>query len=60
MCLQEGRTTPAEDVHHIDSFLNYSGSDRLWKAYDFSNLMSVCKKCHGLIHKDGASKGNGL
>lgn len=60
MCLKEGRTTLAEDVHHIDSFLNYQGSDRLWKAYDFSNLMSICKKCHGLIHKEGTSKGDGL
>ena len=42
--------TIADDVHHIDSFLNYSGNQRLNKAFDFSNLMSVCKECHGKIH----------
>lgn len=50
VCLAEGRVTPAEDVHHIDSFLNYSGTLRLWKAFGYANLMSVCKECHGLIH----------
>ena len=38
ICLENGKTTPAEDVHHKDSFLNYDGLERLWKAYDFSNL----------------------
>ncbi|MBR5688680.1 MAG: HNH endonuclease [Prevotella sp.] len=23
---------------------------RYQKAYDFSNLLSVCKKCHGKLH----------
>ena len=50
VCLSKGKVTPAEDVHHIDSFLNYNGTLRLWKAFDFANLMSVCKECHGLIH----------
>jgi 5-methylcytosine-specific restriction protein A len=52
VCLSKGKVTPAEDVHHIDSFLNYNGTLRLWKAFDFANLMSVCKECHGLIHSD--------
>ena len=50
VCLSKGKVTPAEDVHHIDSFLYYNGTLRLWKAFDFANLMSVCKECHGLIH----------
>ena len=50
ICLKNGMVTIADDVHHIDSFLNYSGNQRLNKAFDFSNLMSVCKECHGKIH----------
>lgn len=50
ICLENGVITPADDVHHIDSFLNYSGNQRLYKAFDFANLMSVCKECHGKIH----------
>lgn len=50
MCLKEGRITPAIDVHHIDSFMNYTGNERLQKAFDESNLMSVCKQCHQKIH----------
>ena len=50
VCLAKGIITPAEDVHHKDSFLNYNGTLRLWKAFDYSNLMSVCKGCHGQIH----------
>lgn len=50
ICLKNGVITPADDVHHIDSFLNYSGNQRLYKAFDFTNLMSVCKECHGKIH----------
>lgn len=49
-CLAENIIKPAEDVHHIDSFMNYTGALRLAKAFDFSNLMSVCKECHYKIH----------
>ena len=50
VCLEEDKITPAEDVHHIDSFMNYTGANRLFKAYDYNNLKSVCKDCHGKIH----------
>lgn len=50
-CEELGAITPAEDIHHKVSFL----TGRNWTeirilAYDFSNLMSLCKKCHQLIH----------
>lgn len=51
-CLAEGRTTLATQVHHLDSFLNYTGAMRLQKAYNFNNLQSLCETCHGLIHKE--------
>lgn len=47
-CLKMGIYTPAEDVHHIDSFLDHEN----WRAYayDYANLMSLCKSCHATIH----------
>lgn len=50
ICLHKGIITPAIDVHHIDSFMNYEGLDRIEKAYNISNLMSVCKACHQKEH----------
>lgn len=50
LCLAKGIITPAIDVHHIDSFMNYTGTDRLSKAYDFTNLQSICKYCHSSLH----------
>lgn len=57
ICLEKGKVTPAEDVHHKDSFLNYEGQERLYKAFDFTNLQSVCKQCHASLHKDGRTYG---
>lgn len=46
-CLENGRLTPVEEVHHIKP-LAEGGSN------DFSNLMSLCKSCHSSITaKDG-------
>lgn len=51
MCLNEGKTTIAEDIHHIKSFME--GCDK-WEreslAYDYDNLMSLCKVHHQKIH----------
>lgn len=50
LCLAKGIITPAIDVHHIDSFMNYTGTDRLKYAFNFANLMSICKECHNRLH----------
>lgn len=50
LCLQNGKVVEAVDIHHIDSFMNYTGTDRLAKAYDFNNLMALCKECHSKLH----------
>jgi 5-methylcytosine-specific restriction protein A len=42
-CLQAGRFTPAEHVHHKIE-LSVGGT------HDEQNLMSVCKSCHSSIH----------
>lgn len=51
-CLKRGINTPAEDVHHIVSFMTTDDPferERL-AFYDPDNLMSLCKQCHQLIH----------
>lgn len=58
-CLAEGRVTPAEEVHHIIPFLSGSTyQEQLDLAYDVSNLMSVCGKCHSELHKKLGGYGN--
>lgn len=51
MCLKEGKTTIAEDVHHIESFMSTDDHmRRMALAYDYENLMSICKMHHQMIH----------
>lgn len=51
MCLAEGKTTIAEDVHHIQSFMSTDDKVlRIALAYDYENLMSICKTHHQMIH----------
>ena len=48
-CLQTGKITPAEDIHHKKSpFKN--GEINYYLLLDKENLMSVCKQCHSEIH----------
>lgn len=59
MCLKEGKTTIAEDVHHIESFmLTDDHMRRMALAYDYENLMSICKMHHQMIHNK--SNGNNI
>lgn len=55
ICLAEGKIVSAEDVHHKDSFNNYCGNERIEKAFDPNNLMSLCKKHHAELHKNHTS-----
>lgn len=57
LCLSKDKITPAIDVHHKDSFLNYEGLKRIEKAYDYANLLSVCKECHSYLHRNGTTHG---
>ena len=41
----------ADHVHHIDSFMNYVGNERINVAYDSNNLQSVCRECHNKLHQ---------
>ena len=60
ICLALGKTTPAEDIHHKDSFLNYSGNMRLKVAYDYYNLIALCKQHHSYLHRNGTTHGLNL
>lgn len=53
ICLREDRVTPAEDVHHKVSFMSvYDPGQRKRLAFDFENLMSLCKRCHQKVHNE--------
>ncbi len=50
-CLEEGRVKPTEDIHHKVSFMSvYDRDQRLRLAFDYENLMSLCKQCHQKLH----------
>ena len=57
LCLQKDKIVPAVDIHHRDSFTNYTGLARVAKAYDYNNLLSVCKECHSELHRYGTTHG---
>lgn len=51
VCLAHGIITPAEDVHHIRSPFDFSDINEVNAlAYDYKNLKSICKQCHGKLH----------
>ena len=48
-CLSNGKITPAEDIHHIESpFKN--GEINYHKLLDSNNLVALCKQCHSSRH----------
>lgn len=57
MCLAMGKIKPAIDVHHKDGFTNYSGYERIYKAYEIDNLIALCKECHSFLHRNGKTHG---
>lgn len=56
MCLKNDIITPATQVHHIKSFMDYNGTERLKYAYKLDNLMSICAVCHQKIHNGKSNK----
>ncbi|WP_294481876.1 HNH endonuclease signature motif containing protein [uncultured Bacteroides sp.] len=51
MCLKDDKVVPAEDIHHVVSFMSTDDpAQRNFLAYDFDNLMSLCKQCHQRVH----------
>ena len=53
MCLEAGKISPTEEIHHITPIL--SGKDELEMmdlAFNYDNLISLCKECHHKIHNN--------
>lgn len=44
-CFEQGRMTPLDEVHHIVPVREGGGNEE-------SNLMSLCRSCHNLIHAE--------
>lgn len=57
VCLSKGIIKPAIDVHHRDSYMNYTGDKRIEVAFNPDNLLAVCKQCHSELHKNGTTHG---
>ena len=50
-CLEVGRVTPTEEVHHIIPVEQGRDETEMRKlAYDYNNLQSLCKACHAEVH----------
>lgn len=51
-CLKNGKITPSEEVHHIKSFCKkgLSPEEKELRAYDYGNLVSLCRECHWRRH----------
>lgn len=58
ICLQEGKITAGEEVHHKHFIsLGATEQDMLEIAFDMGNLQTLCKYHHHLIHaNDRAEK----
>ena len=53
ICEKKGIITPAEDIHHITSFMSTNDPvKRYFLAYDMDNLLSLCKQCHQKVHNE--------
>lgn len=58
MCQKDGVIKQAIDVHHIVSFMSTDDkTKRNALAYDYDNLMSLCKECHQLVHNGRGGMG---
>ena len=58
MCMKKGIVKPAVDIHHIRSFMSVDDDVRRKAlAYDYENLMSLCKECHQFIHNGQGDMG---
>ena len=52
-CLERGITKPAEEVHHVKEISKGEDYYEMCDiAYDYRNLMSLCRDCHHEIHEN--------
>lgn len=57
-CLEQGKTTPCEHVHHVNSPFDYGLAEweRLSRLLDPENLIAVCQDCHNQLHQKKVPK----
>lgn len=54
ICERSGKTTIAEEVHHIlEIEKGRNRDDMIRRAFDYNNLQSLCKECHDRVHRRG-------
>lgn len=52
-CLELDRLRSATEVHHIDPIENGHGvAEKTRRAFDPTNLKSLCHECHVQVHKE--------
>lgn len=52
-CMKQGIVTAARCVHHIIPIETARTKEEMRRlAFDWNNLMSLCKSCHARIHKE--------
>ena len=49
-CLEQGKYTPGEIVHHIEPLTAKNINDPN-VSLNWNNLMLVCRDCHGAVHR---------
>ena len=53
MCLKEGKTTVATEVHHITEISNGDTIEQMQSiGFDYNNLMAICEDCHTQLHAE--------
>lgn len=51
MCLQEGRTTPSQLVHHKRPWqFGRTDTEQEELMFDYDNLQCLCNECHSKVH----------
>ena len=50
VCEMENKTALTDDIHHLVSFTSFIGAERETVAFDYNNLIAVCKYHHNLLH----------
>lgn len=60
-CEEEGRITPATEVHHITPVeIGVTRQDKERLVYDWHNLRSLCHECHVKTHTEMGRSGKEL
>lgn len=53
ICWSKGIVKPVEEIHHIKPILSGKDENEMKDiAFDYYNLISLCKECHHQIHNN--------